>query len=164
MSIDISVQNAEFGSFEEPCFVCASGSPDAECDVCEGKGTYTERRTLTPSVNMANASWGKIASLIGLPNMPYGDVGLELIPTIRRNIFRVLNSSTARETVTEEPREERGFEGVRVTEREDGIKALDRGCRIIHGGYTDERVVGHLRNLDAVLAAAQEAGEGIGWD
>jgi hypothetical protein len=119
----------------------------------------------SPEVNLANQNAQACLTILGVDTKgeetPYGSWSVSDIPVIRRNIVRLQNSETKRSNATWERQESKGT--VRVTQDDDGFFHINRGCRMINLGSSDEQVVRRLGSLDTLLNYAQEKGYGVSW-
>lgn len=132
------------------------------CDpYCYGHTLESE----SPEVNFGNQNAQAILTVLGEDTRgeesPYGSWSLEQIPVVRRTIVRLQNSESKRSDATWLPGETRGT--VKILKDENGMSHIDRGCRSINCGSSDEQVVRRLGSLDKLLTYAQEHSYEITW-
>ncbi len=115
-----------------------------------------------PEVNMSETNAAHLLALLSQTTHDdeFGSWQVGYLPMIRRAIMRIRANANSRKHLVNEVSE---TFNVRVVNGPDGVSAIERGCRVINCGNTDEQTMRRLDKLEAVVIYAQVHGWEVHW-
>jgi hypothetical protein len=164
VSLQLSIEKFDLESTDE-CFCVWHGEADKGCRDCKGTGKWTRNVARFADADMTGESWFKVVNFLSLPlfgeDREGGQLSLKQTSTWLKCILKAKNGNHAGEHV------EAAFEGrahaPRIVTDEDGMSRVSQGCRVIFGGYTEERLMRHVVSLERLLLDAQGHECGLTW-
>lgn len=133
---------------------CVEGN---RCGYC-ADGLEVIDTSETPEANFTNANAHNLLMLLGeIPTEDvYGSWALADLPIVRRAIMRARAGS--RVHLIREASESRGVKVVNGP-----VPTIERGCKVIDCGNTNEQTLRRLATLEKVIIYAQEHGWEVHW-
>lgn len=129
------------------------------CGYCRD-GFDNVRISEGPEVNVTGGNALNILRLLGQTAEEWGGWKVEEMPAVRRAILLAKAQDKDREALVREASES---QGTKIGKNDQGVTEIQRTCKVIDFGNTDEQTLRRLDNLEALLVYAQANQMEINW-
>ncbi len=146
MTVRFFVKGAEHIKVVRDCEACSGtgveyGEP---CPYCDGNKTYEDMESTTPEAEVGTMWARDFIAMLGIQLVDesdlYGEITPDKLGDLRQRLVSAANRDKARAPVRTDARESANFH---------------------YGAITDDRILGRINDVLAVVVAAQESGRSV---